>query len=182
MNRFTDEFNQTVGAEQNIRVQVGSVSNTNTIHESVLASAYGDPGTTELPDMFVSYPKTVLALPDENILVDYRDYLTEEEQNAFIPEFMEEGTVHATEPLRTGDAIVSVASSASVLYYSNIVTYPDNTTEEVEIISLPCPIFEGGEKLVRLKLTAGQTQHQEDPDALEELVQSTLAGFRSSYQ
>ncbi len=92
------------------------------------------------------------------------------------------GSGYATEPLRTGDAIVSVASSASVLYYSNIVTYPDNTTEEVEIISLPCPIFEGGEKLVRLKLTAGQTQYQEDPDALEELVQSTLDGFRSSYQ
>ena len=397
LNRFIDEFNQTVGAEQNIRVQVGSVSNSGVIHESVLASAYGDPGTTELPDMFVSYPKTVLALPDENILVDYRDYLTQEEQDAFIPEFMEEGTVHdrlvilpltksteilfvnktafdrfaadtgvslddlatweglygmaetyrdwsegkcffvhdyhfnyfqvgveslgenffdengltfgpmfhrawepyartaltgelwlgsgyATEPLRTGDAIVSVASSASVLYYSNIVTYPDNTTEEVEIISLPCPIFEGGEKLVmqrgvgvctvkstperekacmtflkwltepernvdfvtelgympvtkagfdeylpsaiekltdpmyvslyqaflktrqdytfyvppqredyldletrfeklvRLKLTAGQTQYQENPDALDELVQSTLAGFQEGYQ
>ena len=178
------------------------------------------------------------------------------------------GSGYATEPLRTGDAIASVASSASVLYYSNIVTYPDNTTEEVEIISLPCPIFEDGEKLVmqrgvgvctvkstpernvdfvtelgympvtkagfdeylpsaiegltdpmyvslyqaflktrqdysfyvppqredyleletrfeklvRLKLTAGQTQYQENPDALEEQVQSTLAGFRSSYQ
>ncbi len=261
LNRFIDEFNQTVGAEQNIRVQVGSVSNTNTIHESVLASAYGDPGAPALPDLFVSYPKTVLALPDETILADYRDYLTEAELAAFVPEFMAEGTVHdrlvilpltksteilfvnktafdrfaadtgvslddlstweglyamaetyrdwsegkcffvhdyhfnyfqvgveslgedffddngltfgpmfqrawtpyartaltgelwlgsgyATEPLRTGDAIVSVASSASVLYYSNIVTYPDNTTEEVEIISLPCPIFAGGDKLV----------------------------------
>ena len=43
---------------------------------------------------------------------------------------------------------MSVASSASVLYYSNVVTYPDNSTEQVEIISLPCPTFEGGEKLV----------------------------------
>ena len=42
LNRFIDEFNRTVGAEQNIRVQVGSVSNTNTIHESVLASAYAE--------------------------------------------------------------------------------------------------------------------------------------------
>ena len=57
LNRFIDEFNQTVGAEQNICVQVGSVSNSGVIHESVLASAYGDPGTTELSDMFVSYPK-----------------------------------------------------------------------------------------------------------------------------
>ena len=55
---------------------------------------------------------------------------------------------YATEPLRTGDAVVSVASSASVLYYADTVTYPDNTSEPVEIISLPCPTFAGGEKLV----------------------------------
>ena len=51
---------------------------------------------------------------------------------------------YATEPLRTGDAIVSVASSASVLYYSDTVTYADNTTEKVNIISMPCPVFENG--------------------------------------
>ena len=261
LNALIDEFNATVGQEKNIRVKVGSVSNTNTIHESVLAAAFGDPGAAELPDMFVSYPKTVLALPEEDILVDYRDYFTEEELSAFLPEFLEEGTVngrltvlpvaksteilyvnktafdrfaaetgaslenlstwegiydlaerygdwsggkcffvhdyhfnyfqagveslgedffsrnglafgpmfekawepyaraaltgglwlgsgYATEPLRTGDAIVSVASSASVLYYSDVVTYPDNTTERVEIVSLPCPTFREGEKLV----------------------------------
>ena len=48
---------------------------------------------------------------------------------------------YATEPLRTGDSIVSVASSASVLYYSTTVTYADNTTEEVEIKALPCPVL-----------------------------------------
>ena len=55
---------------------------------------------------------------------------------------------YATEPLRTGDAIVSVASSASVLYYSDTVTYANNTTEKVNIISMPCPVFENGENLV----------------------------------
>ena len=70
LNRLIDEFNATVGKQQGICVKVGSVSNTNTIHESVLASAYGDPGAAELPDLFVSYPKTVLALPDPDILVD----------------------------------------------------------------------------------------------------------------
>ena len=261
LNVLVEEFNRTVGQEKGIRVRVDSVSNTNVIHESVLAAAYDDPGASELPDLFVSYPKTVLALPDENILVDYHDYFSDEELDSFLPEFLEEGTVngrlavlpiaksteilyvnktafdrfsaatgavlddlstwerlyalaeqykdwsggkcffvhdyhfnyfqvgvesmgedfftgsglafgpkfayawapyaraaltgtlwlgggYATEPLRTGDAIVSVASSASVLYYSDVVTYPDNSTEQVEIISLPCPTFEGGEKLV----------------------------------
>ena len=63
------------------------------IHENVLAAAYKDPGAPALPDLFVSYPKTVLALPDENILADYHDYFTDEELDSYLPEFIEEGTV-----------------------------------------------------------------------------------------
>ena len=260
MNALVEEFNRTVGQEQGIRVRVDSVSNSGVIHESVLAAAYKDPGAPELPDLFVSYPKTVLALPDENVLVDYRDYFSPEELGTFIPAFMEEGQIggrqvilplakstevlfvnrtlfdrwaaasgasyedltiwegifalaeryaadtgkcflvndyhfnyfqvgaeslgenffqndgvrfgpaferawepyahaalegsvwlqdgYATESLRTGDTIVSVASSASVLYYSDTVTYPDNTSEQVSITSMPYPVFDGGEKLV----------------------------------
>ena len=270
LNDLIAQFNQTVGKESGINVQVTSVSNTNTIHEAVLASANGEPGASELPDLFISYPKTVLALPDDSILVDYRDYFSQEELAAFIPAFLDEGEVdgrlvvlpvaksteilyvnqtafdrfseatgvtidalatweglfevaeiyaawtdaqtpdipgdgrsmfvhdyyfnyfqvgaeslgesffdgnrlafgpafgqawdvlaraalnggvwlrggYATEPLRTGDSIVSVASSASILYYSDTVTYPDNTSEEITINSYPCPVFAGGEKLV----------------------------------
>ena len=216
LNDLIDEFNETVGKDKNIRVEVGSVTNTNIIHEGVLAAANKEPGASELPDMFVSYPKTVTAMPDPDVLVNYKDYFTDEELSAFIPAFVEEGTIagklailpvaksteilfynhfnyfqvgveslgesffdekgvcfgpafrrvwepyaraalkggvwlqggYATEPLRTGDSIVSVASSASVLYYSTTVTYADNTTEEVEIKALPCPVFEDGKKLV----------------------------------
>ena len=94
LNDLIDEFNQTVGKERQINVQVTSVSNSNTIHELVLAAANGEPGASELPDIFSSYPKTVMALPDDGILVDYRDYFSEEELSAFIPAFVEEGTVN----------------------------------------------------------------------------------------
>ena len=93
MNTLVDEFNRTVGQEQGIRVRVDSVSNSGVIHENVLAAAYKDPGAPALPDLFVSYPKTVLALPDENILADYHDYFTDEELDSYLPEFIEEGTV-----------------------------------------------------------------------------------------
>ena len=270
LNDLIEHFNRTVGKEQKINVQVTSVSNTNTIHELVLAAANREPGATELPDLFISYPKTVMALPDDSILVDYKDYLSEEELSAFLPAFLEEGTVndrlvilpvaksteimfinqtifdrfsqatgvtledldtweglfkaaeiyaqwtdeqtpdipgdakpmfvhdyyfnyfqvgtesmgedffqgeglalgpafqiaweplakaalkggvwlkggYATEAIRTGDSIVSVASSASILYYSDVVTYPDNTSEDITLISRPCPVFENGDKLV----------------------------------
>ena len=94
LNDLIDAFNQTVGKEQRINVQVTSVSNTNTIHELVLAAANGEPGASELPDLFISYPKTVMALPDDSILVDYRDYFSQEELSAFLPAFLEEGTVN----------------------------------------------------------------------------------------
>ena len=89
-----DQFNQTVGKEQRINVQVTSVSNTNTIHELVLAAANWEPGASDLPDLFISYPKTVMALPDESILVDYQDYFSDEELSAFLPAFVEEGMVN----------------------------------------------------------------------------------------
>ena len=92
MNTLVDEFNRTVGQEQGIRVRVDSVSNSGVIHENVLAAAYKDPGAPALPDLFVSYPKTVLALPDENILADYHDYFTDEELDSYLPEFIEDGT------------------------------------------------------------------------------------------
>ena len=274
LNHMIEEFNNTVGLEKGINVQVTSISNTNTIHEAVLSAAKGDPGASELPDMFVAYPKTVLSLPDKDILVDYNNYFNKDELENYIPEFIEEGKIdnkllvfpvaksteilfvnktlfdrfsadtgakvedlqtweglykmskeytkwtdeqtsdipgdgkaffvhdyhfnyfqvgvesmgerffykddedgsiyfsdsfkkawdpyadaaiaggiwlregYATEPLRTGKVIVSVASSASVLYYEDIVTYDDNVSEPIEVIAFPVPIFEGGEKLV----------------------------------
>ncbi len=291
LNDLIDVFNSTVGAENNIKVQVTSVTNTNTIHENVLASAHNDPGAAELPNMFISYPKTVLALPDRSVLVDYRDYFSEDELAGFIPEFIEEGTIdgqlsvlpiaksteimfvnktdfdrfaadtgaqlsdletweglyelaekysrwtdaktpdvpndgktffvhdyhfdyfqvgveslgesffdddgvnfgtaferawecyaraaleggvwlqsgYATEPLRTGDAIVSVASSASVLYYSDTVTYDNNVSEKVEIISMPCPVFEGGEKLV-MQRGAGVCTLNDEPEKVKACI------------
>lgn len=271
LNDLVDEFNETVGKEKNIRVEVSSVTNTNNIHEKVLAAAEGEAGAEALPDMFVSYPKTVLAMPDSSILVNYRDYFSNDEISKFVPEFMQEGMIngkqlvlpvaksteilfinktlfdrfakatgtqlsdlrtweglfkaarkyaqwqdkktldqngdtkpflahdsyfdyfqvgvtslggsffngdgdgisyspifdrvwksyaeaaaeggvwlgsgYASQAMKTGDAVAVIASSASVRYFSDTVTYADNSSEKISIISLPCPTFIGGEKL-----------------------------------
>ena len=269
LNDLIDEFNETVGKEKNIRVEVTSVTNTNNIHDKVLAAAGGEEGAESLPDMFVSYPKTVLAMPDSSILVNYRDYFSNDELSKFVPDFMQEGMIngkqlvlpiaksteilfinktafdrfaaatgaklsdlytweglfktarkyvqwektteqendpkpflahdsyfdyfqigvtslggsffngsgtgisyspifdrvwksyaeaaaegavwlgsgYASQAMRTGDAVAVIASSASVRYFSDTVTYADNSTEKISIISLPCPTFIAGEKL-----------------------------------
>lgn len=270
LNDLIQTFNETVGKEQGIQVEVSMVSNNKNIHKDILAAANHDPGASKMPDIFVAYPQTVLAMPDENILVDYHDYFTEAELSDFIPAFLQDGEVngrlvclpvakstellyvnqtafdrfsaatgvplsqlstweglysaareyaawtdsqtpdqpndgkamfvhdfhfnyfqvgvesleesffdgeniafgstfekiwnpyaeaclsggvwlrdgYATDPLRTEESIVSVASSASVLYFSNEVIHPNNITEEVKLTVLPCPVFEDGKKMV----------------------------------
>ena len=110
LNELIDRFNETVGKEKNIQVEVTMVSNNKNIHKDILAASNGDPGAPKLPDIFVAYPSTVMAMPDENILVDYRDYFTEEELSAFLPSFIEDGEVN--------DRLVClpVAKSTELLY------------------------------------------------------------------
>jgi len=55
---------------------------------------------------------------------------------------------YATEPLRTGESIVSVASSASVLYFSEEVIYSDNTSENIKLTVHPIPVFKEDTNLV----------------------------------
>lgn len=270
LNDFIRIFNETTGKAQGIQVEVSMVSNNKNIHKDILAAANRDPGASPLPDIFVAYPNTVMAMPDETILVDYRDYFTEEELAAFLPAFLQDGEVngrlvclpvakstellyinqtafdrfsaatgvpmsqlatweglysaacdyaawtdsqtpdqpddgkaffahdfhfnyfqvgvqsleesffdgeaiafgpafekvwepyakaclsggvwlregYAAEPMRTEEVIVSVASSAGILYFSNEVIHPDNITEQIQLTVLPCPVFEGGKKMV----------------------------------
>ena len=44
--------------------------------KKLLKAANKDPGAAKLPDLFISYPKTVLAMNDSGILADYHDYFS----------------------------------------------------------------------------------------------------------
>ena len=145
LNDLIDEFNGTEGKKEGIKIQVGMVSNTNTIHEEVLKAANKDPGAAKLPDLFISWEPYARAAIEGGI-------------------WLNEG--YATEPLRTGESIVSVASSASVLYYEDIVTYSDNRSEPIEIIARPVPVFKNGGKLV-MQRGAGICLTKSDPEREE---------------
>ncbi len=91
LNDLITQYNDTEGKEKGISVVVTHVSNTNNIDKAVL-SAYGnEPGAPKLPDIFVSYPKTVATLDDTQLLVDYHDYFTEAELGRFVQPFLDEG-------------------------------------------------------------------------------------------
>ncbi len=48
---------------------------------------------------------------------------------------------------KTGEIVCSTGSTAGILFYGNTITYPDNTTEDVEYEILPYPVFENGNKV-----------------------------------
>lgn len=92
MNQLIEEFNQTVGLEKNILITVTNVSSTSKIRYQLLDAQAGKPGVPEMPDLFSCHSNMALALGAEN-LVDWNDYFTKEELSAYVPAFLEDGTV-----------------------------------------------------------------------------------------
>ena len=54
---------------------------------------------------------------------------------------------YGSDLIKTGNVVVSIGSTAGVLFYSDIVTYDDNITEAAEYLILPYPVIEGGKNI-----------------------------------
>ena len=94
MDNMIDEFNETVGAEQGIIINVTSISGSAALHEKLTMAANGDPGAPDLPDITTAYPKTALILAEKELLADLNQQFTPEELAAYIPEFLQEGRLN----------------------------------------------------------------------------------------
>ncbi|MBQ4326380.1 MAG: extracellular solute-binding protein [Mailhella sp.] len=92
MNRLVERFNLTEGKEKGIIVNVTSLSNTVAIHFPLVAAAQGKPGAGILPDIFVTYPKTVLTIGADRF-ADWNDTIPADVRKDFVPSFLEEGMV-----------------------------------------------------------------------------------------
>ena len=109
MNKLIDRFNQTVGREKGITVNVTCLTNAGDIHSALIAAVKKHPGAGELPDMFTVYPKTALAIGPER-LVDWKDYISEDTRKEFVPSFVSEGEIDGRLVL------FPVAKSSSALF------------------------------------------------------------------
>lgn len=88
---LVDEFNETVGREQGIRVSSYSHGSINDLEANVVAAAEERVGASELPNIFSAYADTAYLLDKKEMLVDLRDYMTEEECAAYIEDYLKEG-------------------------------------------------------------------------------------------
>ena len=89
-NTAIDEFNNTVGKENGITVNVASVTSSSAIDKALAASVNGEPGAEELPDLFTAYPRVAQIVGTDRLLAWDR-YFSEKELSAFKQEFLQEG-------------------------------------------------------------------------------------------
>ena len=92
MNLLIEEFNNTVGVERGIQINVTNVTGTSKMQAMLLDAKAGKPGALDMPDIFSLHSQNARALGLEN-LVDFSDYFTEDELSGYVPEFIESGTI-----------------------------------------------------------------------------------------
>ena len=90
LNDAIDQFNDTVGRENGVTVNVVSVTSSSAIDKALSASANGEPGAEDLPDLFTAYPR-VAEIVGEDKLLCWNNYFSEKELSAFRDEFIAEG-------------------------------------------------------------------------------------------
>ena len=90
LNDAIDQFNDTVGRENGVTVNVVSVTSSSAIDKALAASANGEPGAEDLPDLFTAYPR-VAQIVGEDKLLCWNNYFSAEELYAFRDEFISEG-------------------------------------------------------------------------------------------
>ena len=111
MDNMVDEFNESIGTEKGIIINVTSISGSATLHEKLTMAAHKDPGAPNLPDITTAYPKTALILADKGLLTDLNSQFSDQELSAYIPDFLEEGRIN-------GDSlyVFPTAKSTEVLF------------------------------------------------------------------
>ena len=90
LNVSIEEFNDTVGRENGVTINVVSVTSSSAIDKALSASANGEPGADDLPDLFTAYPR-VAEIVGEDKLLCWNDYFSAEELSPFRDEFIAEG-------------------------------------------------------------------------------------------
>lgn len=85
------EFNATTGKEKGIYVEGFSRGSVSDLEKAISDSAAGAVGSSDLPDVFSSYADTAYSVQEQGKLVDLTEYLSKEELNQYVDDYVQEG-------------------------------------------------------------------------------------------
>lgn len=136
MDLLIDQFNSTVGKEKGIVINVTAISSSSELNKSLTMIVNDDPGAPDIPDIFTGYPKLAIQFQEKGMLADLDAYFSEDELEAYIDAFIEEG--------RIGDGglyVFPIAKSTEVLYVNQ--TLFDRFSAETGASADKLSTFEG---------------------------------------
>jgi multiple sugar transport system substrate-binding protein len=90
---LVSEFNETMGLEKGIVVETIGQGSVNDLTEKVLDAANKKVGMGEIPEIFAAYADTAYQIDQMGLVADIGQYMTEEELEQYIPEYLEEGRI-----------------------------------------------------------------------------------------
>lgn len=93
MDKLIDEFNETVGSEKGIIINVTALSNANEIGGELLAAQKNYPKTLDMPDLFFAHASNADDLGTNN-LINWKDLFSEEELSKYVKEFLDDGSLN----------------------------------------------------------------------------------------
>lgn len=91
MEVLIEEFNNTVGKQRGIVINVTSIAASKEQNEKLTAIANGDPGAPDMPDIVTVYPSIAGTLLEAGLIIPLDKYYTSQELSAYLPQFVEEG-------------------------------------------------------------------------------------------
>ncbi len=91
LEQIVSEFNQTVGMEKGVNVDVIALGSIAELEEAVTNSAKGVINARPMPDIFTLYPDKAMELDKMEVLCDLNEYFTEEEKQTYVTSFLTDG-------------------------------------------------------------------------------------------
>lgn len=114
-NAEVKNFNDTVGKEKGITVESYSQGSVNDLEANVMNAAEGKVGADPLPNIFSAYADTAYALDQMGMVVNLKDYLSDEECAEYIDSYLAEGDFDNSGSIK----IFPVAKSTEVLFLND---------------------------------------------------------------
>lgn len=132
LTKITDDFNQGIGAENGVKVQIVSKPSISDLEIELSESAQGVVYADEMPSMFLAYADKILELQEQGVISDMNQFFTEEDKDFLIEDFLHSGIINEEQ------VMMPVVKSTELMYlndttwneFSNVYgyTYEDIST------------------------------------------------------
>lgn len=126
------EFNNTVGLESGIAVTARSMGTISGLEAALQDAADKKVGAQKMPNIFQCYPDTAVSLGERIGLVDFNEYVTEDEKLAYVRQFLDAGCIGEDKAWK----IFPIARSTEVLMLNKTDWDKFARAENIDVSSL----------------------------------------------